>query len=323
VVEMVERREDLPNAIALNSSMFNAARLVGPALAGAVLATGPSLAKLPWIPAGVDTRFLGVALCFLLNSVSFLAVLLALLAMRVERREPAPRRQVRVELAEGFRYSFGHPALRSVLILALMSGLLGSGWGVLLAPLVDQVYHGGPHAFGLMSSAGGLGAIAGAGYLASRRNLRGLGGILVAGGALSGLALMAFSRVSVLALGVPLIVLMNLGMMIQGAAGNTTLQTLTDDDKRGRVMSMWTMSFMATGPFSNLIAGSLGGAIGAPNTILIAGAGVLVSVAVFASAVLKIEQLRHPGHVEAEMAPPEPTNGVAGGEIIPPFAGKA
>lgn len=300
VVEMVERREDLPNAIALNSSMFNAARLVGPALAGAVLASGPSLARVPGIAQAVNTQLLGVALCFALNAVSFLAVLLALLAMRVAPREPGPRRKVWHELAEGFRYSFGHPGLRAVLILSLMTGLLGSGWGVLLAPLVDRVYHAGPHAFGLLSSAGGLGAITGAIYLASRRTLRGLGVVLVCGGLLSGLGLIAFSRVSVLALGLPLVVLMNLGAMIQGASGNTTLQTLTDDDKRGRVMSMWTLTAFAGGPFASLIAGALAGAIGAPNTILLCGVGVLVSVLVFASAMLRNRQLRHPGYGEGE-----------------------
>ncbi|HEY3396464.1 MAG TPA: MFS transporter [Armatimonadota bacterium] len=320
VIQMVERRADLSNAIALNSSMFNGARLIGPGLAGVALAFGSRLTELVPATQHLLAHHPGEGLCLLLNGVSFLAVIGALVAMRVPPREPGPRRQVRQELVEGFRYSFGHPGIRAVLVLSLMTGLLGSGWGTLMAPLVDKVYHGGPQTLGLLMSAGAVGAISGALYLASRRTLRGLGTLMAGAGLLFGVALLGFSRASTLALGIPLIVLMNLGMMLQGASSNTTLQTLVDDDKRGRVMSMYTMTMFAGGPVSSLLAGTLAGLFGAPDTILLFGFGVLLSAAVFIVALARTRDLKHPGHVDRELPPPEPPNGLAGpGEVVPPL----
>jgi MFS family permease len=325
VIQMVDRREDLPNAIALNSSMFNGARLIGPSLAGVSLAFGDRLAALPAVAQHLAALHLtlhypGEGLCFFLNGVSFLAVIGALVAMRVPPHEPGPRRQVLQEISDGFRHSFGHPAIRAVLVLSLMTGLLGSGWGVLMVPLVDRVYHSGPMTSGFLMSMGALGAIAGALYLASRRTLRGLGQLMAGAGVLFGLALIGFSRVHVLALGVPLIILMNLGMMVQGASANTTLQTLVDDDKRGRVMSIYTMTMFAGGPFSSLLAGTLAGFMGAPDTIRVFGLGVLLSAVVFIAALVRTRELKHPGHVDRALQPPEPRNGISGGgEVIPPL----
>jgi len=156
-------------------------------------------------------------------------------------------------------------------------------------------------------------------YLASRRTLRGLGPLIGGAATLFGLALIGFSRVSVLSLGIPLIVLANLGMMIQGAACNTTLQTLADDDKRGRVLSQYVMTMFAGGPFGALIAGALAGVIGAPNTVMLSGAGILVAAAVFISGLSRMREAPRRGHVDRNLPPAEPPNGTSRGRVIPPL----
>ena len=264
VVEMVEDRADLPNAIALNSSMFNGARLIGPSVAGVLIA---------WV---------GEGWCFLLDAVSYLAVIGSLLAMRVPARAGlrAGGRMLQ-DLREGFRYVAGFTPIRSVLLLLALSGLFGMPYTVLLPIFAGQVLHGGPHTLGFLMAASGLGALAGALYLASRSTVLGLARLIALMSGLFGIGLIAFSRSTWLWLSLALMALVGMSMMIQMASSNTILQTVVDEDKRGRVMSFYAMAFFGSAPLGSLLAGSLASRIGSPNTILIGGVVCLIGSALF------------------------------------------
>jgi MFS family permease len=265
VVHMVQRPSDLSNAIALNSSLVNAARLVGPAVAGALI-----------------VKF-GEGVCFLLNAASYIAVLAALGAMRLDT---APLRRgaasVLGHLREGFSYAFGFRPIRAVLVLLATSSLLGMSYATLLPVFADQRLGGGPRTLGFLFAAAGVGALCGALYLAARPSVLGLGRVLVRGALLFGLGLIAFATSEVLWLSLGLMLLVGLGMMLQMACANTILQSLVDDDKRGRVMSLYTMSLLGVTPFGSLLLGWLAHELSPPAALQIAGAVVVVGAVVFA-----------------------------------------
>jgi MFS family permease len=274
VVEMIERREDLGNAIALNSSMFNGARLVGPSIAGILIATA------------------GERVCFLLNSVSYLPVIGALLAMRVTRRNAeVPPADVLHGLKEGFSYAFGSAPMRSVILLVALMNLLGASYHVLLPVFAREILHGGPHTLGFLVGAVGAGAFGGAIYLASRKSAVGLAKIPLIALSGFGIGLVAFSQSSVLWLSLPLLMLMGFGMMVQMASSNTVLQTVVDDDKRGRVMAFYTMAWAGTAPTGSLLAGSLAGSIGAPRTLLMGGLCCILGSVLFARKLLGLKEM--------------------------------
>jgi MFS family permease len=263
LVRMVEDRADLPNAIALNSSMVNGARLLGPAIAGVLIA------------------IVGEGLCFLVDALSYGAVLVCVLLMRYEATpRPAHPSRVVSEIIEGFRYASRSPPIRSLLVLLALSGFAGRPFSVLLPVIASQVMRGGPGTLGALQSAAGFGALAGALYLASRTSVLGLGRVIVVATALFGLGLVAFSLAHVLALALPLLFVAGCGMMVQTAASNTILQTVVEEDKRGRVMSLLGMSLFGSVPLGSLAAGALAARIGADDTILVGGA-VCCGAAVF------------------------------------------
>jgi MFS family permease len=261
VVELVTDRADLPNAIALNSSIFNAARLLGPAVAGGLIA---------WVGEGG---------CFLIDAISYLAVLGSLLAMRVVRRprEHAPQHLL-TELKEGFTYVFESPPIRALLLLLAMVSLLGLPFGVLMPVMASEVLKGGPNTLGLLVGASGLGALLGGGFLASRRTVKGFGRVIALTAVLFGVGLVAFSLSRHVVLSVLALVVTGYGMMVSLAASNTLLQTLVEERMRGRLMSIYAMAFVGTAPFGSLLAGALAARIGAPATIALGGA-VCVGVA--------------------------------------------
>jgi MFS family permease len=273
VVLMVEDRADLPNAIALNSSMVNAARLLGPAIAGLLIAA------------------VGEGWCFFVDAVSYAAVILSLLLMRIEA-PPRARKATRVlhEMAEGFRYASGFAPIRTLLLLLAVSGLAGRPFAVLLPVIAREVMKGGAGTLGALQATAGLGALAGALYLASRTSLLGLGRLVFGSAALFGLGLMAFSRAHVLWLAMPLLLLAGAGMMLQTAASNTIIQTIVDEDKRGRVMSILAMSLFGTVPIGSLIAGALATRIGAENTILVGGSTCVVAAGLFLRALPELRR---------------------------------
>ncbi|HEY3822718.1 MAG TPA: MFS transporter [Polyangiaceae bacterium] len=297
VVHMVDDRDDLPNAIALNSSMVNSARLLGPAVAGGLIAA------------------FGEGWCFLIDAVSYAAVLVCVVLMRLAPRpHVAIRKRVLHDMADGFRYVMGFAPIRSLLLLLAVSGLAGRPFNVLLPVIAREIMHGGAGMLGTLQATAGVGALAGALYLASRRSIVGLGRVIVVSAAVFGLGLIAFSRAHVLWLAVPLLLVASLGMMLQTAASNTIIQTITDEDKRGRVMSLLAMALFGTVPLGSLAFGALAGRVGAENTILAGGAVCVAGSLLFLRGLPEIRQAIRPVYERMGIAPPRPTADIEGPE---------
>lgn len=277
VVDMIEKKEDLGNAIALNSSIVNGARLVGPSIAGLLIAT------------------LGEGMCFLLNGLSFIAVIVALLAMKITPQERKRQSsEVLQGLKEGFSYAFGFAPIRSVLLLLALVSLMGMPYAVLMPIFAEKIFHSGPQALGFLLGATGFGAVAGSIYLASRKSVLGLGRIIVISSSLFGVGLIGFSLSRLFWFSLLMMLLTGFGMMVQMASSNTVLQTIVDEDKRGRVMSFYTMAFMGMIPFGSLLAGSLATHIGAPNTILVGGVACILGSFIFAKKLPSLRRMIRP-----------------------------
>jgi MFS family permease len=265
VVEMVEHREDLGNAIALNSSLVHSARLIGPSIAGLLVAA------------------VGEGACFALNSASYLGVICALAAMKLTPRTGQPgRRHVVHELREGFRYAWHFAPIRNILFLIATVSLMGMSYVSLLPVFAREVHHGGAHTFGFLMGASGGGALVGTLVLARRPSVLGLGRVISRAPLLLGGGLILFALSSSLPLSLFALAMTGFGSMSLMSSGNTVLQTIVEEDKRGRVMSFFTMCFMGMTPFGSLLAGSLAGWIGARTTVLL-GATTCVTAGVFFS----------------------------------------
>lgn len=278
VVEMVEHREDLGNAIALNSSMVNGARLIGPSIAGLLVAS------------------VGEGICFLLNAISYLAVIVALAAMRIPHgsRHPHPRRHILHELHEGFTYAYEFGPIRSILLLVALVSLVGMPYAVLVPVFAKDILHGGAHTFGFLMTAAGSGALVGTLYLASRRSVLGLGRVIVTATIFFAAGIVSFALSDNFPLSLAALALAGFGAMTLVASCNTVLQTILDEDKRGRVMSFFTMAFIGVAPFGSLGAGAMAGIIGPRDTLLLGGAGCLAGAAIFA---------RHLPHIREKVRP--------------------
>lgn len=265
VLDMIERREDLPNAIALNSSMFNAARLAGPSIAGMLLAV------------------IGEGMCFLVNGLSFVAVIAALMAMKLApQKASAHDGGVLQGFREGFSYVAGFAPIKHILLLvALVSGL-GMPAFVLMPVFAKDILGGGALTLGFLMGAIGVGALSGAIYLASRKTVLGLARWITIATAIFSSGLIAFAFCDILWVSVLLLFAVGFGMMVQMASCNTIVQTLTDDDKRGRVMSFYTMAFMGMMPFGSLMAGWSASVIGAPLTVMAGGCACAAGAVWFA-----------------------------------------
>ncbi len=286
LIEMIEDRADLANAIALNSSMVNGARLVGPAVAGVLIAAA------------------GVGACFLINAASYLAVIAALLAMRLAARVPhGPVRRIGHELREGFAYTFGFGPTRDIILLLALVSVAAMPYSTLMPIFAVQLLHGGPSTLGFLSAAAGVGALAGAVALASRRSVRGLGRwIPIACGGF-GAALIGFAFSRSMALSLLLQALVGLAMLTHLAVSNTILQTIAGDEWRGRVMSFYGMAFMGMMPFGSLLAGALAHRIGAPRTVALGGAVCIAGAAVFAARLPALRRLVRPIYRERGIIP--------------------
>ncbi len=277
LVEMVEKKENLGNAIALNSLMFNAARLIGPSVAGLIIA------------------LFGEGICFLVNGASFFAVIWSLLAMNIKKQRPKPGRpRVMKELKEGFRYAFGFEPIRLILIILSITSIMGMAYAVLMPVFARDILKGGPETLGFLMSSGGLGALAATIYLASRKSIVGLGRLIPISTTIFAVSVMLFALSKSLWVSMILLSIGGFGMMVNMAACNTILQTISDDDKRGRVMSFYTMSFMGMAPIGSLASGVLAGHIGVVNTLIIGGAACVAVSIFFARKLPLIKKLIHP-----------------------------
>jgi MFS family permease len=289
VIEMVENKEDLGNAIALNSMMFNGARLIGPSVAGLILATA------------------GEGICFLINAISYIFVIASLLAMHINQREiPQKKTHMFRELKEGLDYTFGFPPIKHIILLLAVVSLMGSSYQVLMPVFAKEVLKGGSQTFGFLMGAAGLGALLGAIYLASRESILKLGRIIPAASGLFGAGLIILSFVKIFPVTILLMVMVGLGVMLHTASSNTILQTITDDDKRGRVMSFYTMAIMGTAPFGSLIAGFLAKTIGTPETILIGGVSCVIGALFFLRKLPELKSIVRPVYVRMGIIQEEP-----------------
>jgi MFS family permease len=277
---MVEDKKDLANAIALNSSMFNSARLLGPAVAGVLIAA------------------VGEGICFLIDGVSYLAVIASLLAMTITARKTEKSvPYVLHGLREGFAYAFGFAPIRAILLFLALVSLMGMPYTVLMPVIAKDVLHGDAHTLGFLTAASGMGALAGAVYLASRQSILGLGKIIALAGSGFGLGLLAFSLSRLLWLSLLLMLLTGFGTMVQMASSNTVLQTIVDDDKRGRVMSFYAMAFLGMAPFGSLLAGGLASKIGAPMTIMLGGVSCIFGAIMYMRKLPVLRELVRPIYV--------------------------
>jgi MFS family permease len=281
VVEMVTDRADLPNAIALNSSMVNASRIIGPSVGGIMIAA------------------VGEGWCFAFDAVSYLAVIASLLAMRLEKfSPPAANTRMLDELRTGFRYVTRFPPVRDSLLLLALVATMGMPYNVLMPAIAAGVLHGGPHTLGYLMTAVGVGALGGAFYLASRRSVLGLGLVMVTATATFGIGLIAFSFSRVLWLSLLLLPFVGAGMMVVMASTNTILQTIVEDDMRGRVMSFYTMAFLGTAPLGSLLAGFAADHIGPTRTVTLGGVACALAAVVFAARLPRLRVHVRPIYVE-------------------------
>jgi MFS family permease len=286
VVDMVEKKQDLGNAIALNSLMFNGARLIGPSVAGIILASTSE------------------GICFLLNAISYVFVIISLLMMKLKVRVVKEKsKEILAELKEGLIYTFGFAPIKHLIILLSISSLMGMSYSVLMPVFAKEILHGGSQTFGFLMGAAGFGALTGALYLASRRSVLKLGRIVPASALLFGIGLIILSFSRVFSLSVILMVFIGLGMMMQTSASNIIIQTITEDDKRGRVMSFYSMAIMGTAPFGSLIAGWLAKVIGTPGTILAGGAATIIGALIFLRKLPELKAIVQPIYVEMGIIP--------------------
>ncbi len=259
IVDMVSR-EDLMNAIALNSSMFNASRIVGPAVAGLLVAS------------------IGEGWCFFVNGVSYIAVIVGLLFIKVAAHKPVKQPGSPLEdVIEGFRFVIGSPPIHYLMILLGILSLTGMPITVLMPIFADQILHGGARGLGILMCASGIGALAGALLLASRETVRGLGRWAAISAGAFGVSLIIFAVSRSFWLSCALLLPVGFAMMLEMGSSNTLIHTMSPDHLRGRVMSVYSMMFMGMAPIGALLAGVTAGRWGAPATV--AGGGVVCILA--------------------------------------------
>jgi MFS family permease len=286
IVEIVEKKDDLGNAIALNSSMFNLARLIGPSLAGVLIATA------------------GEGVCFLINGISYLSAIYALYAIRLKPKQITPiAKNVLRELKQGFSYAYNFLPIRAILLLLIVISFFAFPYLVLMPVIAKDILKGGANTMGFLLGGAGIGALTGALILASRKTVRGLGKIIPIAGCIFGIGLIILSFSRLFSLSVLILVFTGGSMMMLMAVCNTVLQTVVDDDKRGRVMSIYTMAFMGTMPFGSLLAGAIADKIGASYTIAIGGIICIITALIFARYMPKIRKVVHPIYVKMGIIP--------------------
>lgn len=287
VVEMVEDRADLPNAIALNSSMFNASRIIGPTIGGLIIAA------------------VGEGWCFAIDGISYVAVILSLLAMRLPAREvPAERPHVLDELRSGFDSVFRFAPVRELLLNVALIGTMGMPYAVLMPVFAAKILHGGANTQGLLMTASGAGALAGTIYLASRHTVVGLGRVITAATMLLSAGLIVFALSRNLLLSMLVLPAVGAGMMLQAASANTILQTIVDERLRGRMMAFYSVAVLGTTPIGSLAAGVLAEHIGAPRTILCGAVLCAAGGVWFAIRRPLLAELVRPIYVERGILPP-------------------
>jgi MFS family permease len=291
MLEMVTDRGDLSNAIAINSSMVNLARLIGPSLAGMLIAVSSE----GW--------------CFLIDGISYMAVIASLLMMRLDPAHAlaaAARARVSllIQLREGWDYVCGFAPIRTILLLFALVSLMGWPFTVLMPIFAAQVLQGGPHTLGFLMGAMGVGALASGVSLVLRRSVRGLLKMIPVSAGIFGIGLILFGLSHVLWLSMLLLLVAGFGMMQGVTASNTIIQTIVPEDKRGRVMSYYTVAFVGMAPFGSLFAGSSAHLIGAPYTVMVSGVACILGAIWFATQLARIRPEMRPIYERLGIIPP-------------------
>lgn len=286
VVHMIEDRADLPNAIALNSSMVNGSRIVGPSVGGLIIAA------------------VGEGWCFMIDAVSYIAVIASLLAMRIEPAAPSARpARISEELKVGFRYVTRFVPVRTLLLLLALVSIMGMPYTVLMPAIATRVLHGGANSLGFLMGATGVGALAAALYLASRHTVIGLGRAIAAAVITFGGGLIAFGFSRSFLLSLAILPFVGAAFMLALAATNTIVQTIVEEHLRGRVMAFYAMAFLGTAPIGSLLAGVLADRIGAPATIRLGGAACVVGGIAFAFRLPRLRELIRPIYAQQGIIP--------------------
>lgn len=288
LTEMVNDKENLGNAIALNSMMFNVTRLIGSLVAGLLIATA------------------GEGICFIINGITYTAAVISLMAMKMPAGDKAAIQKkpynILKDLKEGFDYVYGFKPIKDILFLLSVISLMGMSYAVLMPVFARDVLGGGPHTLGFLMAAVGLGAFSGTVYLASKKNAVLLSNMLPVSAGIFGLGIILFSFSYVMWVSLLLLFIAGFGIMVQMASSNTILQTIADDDKRGRVMSFYTMAFIGMTPIGSLLAGWLATGFGARNTLIISGISCIITAVIFAFKVPYLRKIVRPIYVKMGIA---------------------
>ena len=282
LVDMLDDRSQLPNAIATNSSIVTLTRLIGPSVAGILIAKA------------------GEGVCFLINAVSYIAVIAALLFIRTHATtHKKPDGQTFLAgLQEGFTYAFGFKPIRALILLMALVSLVGMPFSTLMPAFAKDVFHGNAATLGFLTAASGVGSLAGAILLGSRKGVLGLGRWIVLACACFGVGLIGFGCCSYFPLTLLTLAVAGCGGMVQIASCNTLIQTIVDEDKRGRVMAIYTMAFIGLAPVGSVVAGAVAEKIGPSTTVVISGVLCIILAAVFATKLRDIRKEVRPIYVE-------------------------
>ncbi|MBA2750292.1 MAG: MFS transporter [Tatlockia sp.] len=286
VPEMVERKSDLASAIALNSSLVNGGRLVGPAIAGVIIAR------------------VGSGYCFLIDGLSYIAVIAALLAMRLKSKPKiTPTGSAIERVKAGFVYAFGFPPIRAILQLLALFSLVAMPYVTLLPIFATKILKGDAHTLGFIMAASGIGALFGGAYLSTRKSVVGLGNVIALAPAVSGVGIVAFGVSRTLWFSLLMCFVIGLGSILLISSSNILIQTLVEDDKRGRVMSIFTMSFLGIVPFGNLLMGISAERIGATNTLVVGGALCIAATIIFSQQLPTLRRIVRPVYQKIGILP--------------------
>jgi MFS family permease len=291
VIDLIGRPEDLGNAIALNSAIFNGARLIGPAVAGIAIA------------------IVGEGICFLLNTLSFIAVIYALLKISIPAKKVVIKESnLKKIFTEGLKYTFGSVPIRRLLMQLAVLSLVAMPFIVLLPAYAKDILHGNADTLGFLMSALGAGALTGAIFLAARKSILGLGRVISLFTTMLGsmIVLASFSDKTIFSL--IFFYIGGLSMILSIAAINTMIQTIADEDKRGRVMSFYAMALMGTTPIGNLLAGTIASGIGIPSTLLTGGAITIIAGLWFEYDRKKLRKFIHPIYISKGIIPEIPVD---------------
>jgi MFS family permease len=299
LVQMVEDRTDLGNAIAINSSMANGARLIGPAIAGVVIG------------------IVGEGWCFLIDGVSYIAVIASLLLMRIEPLNIERKANTMLEqMREGWDYVSTFRPVRTILLIFALVSLMGYPYSVLLPIFAGQVLHGGAYTLGWLTTASGVGALISALSLAVRKSVVGLTRMIQISSATFGAALILFGLSHTLWLSLILMVFVGFGMIQSSSVSNTIIQTLVPEDKRARVVGYYMMAFFGTAPFGSLLAGALAHRIGAPHTVILTGAVCIAGSIWYTLELPKIRVVIRPIYQQMGLIPGGAGDLVAGEAVV-------